>query len=100
MEARMQSLAGTMWKLIDASAFDEAGREMPSPLATANGFCMLEAERVIVAVSDGRTALPPDVQSRAFSAYTAGIFLMGLRLSQRLTVHRALGQGSKSVTCS
>jgi hypothetical protein len=39
MEARMQNLAGTMWKLIDASAFDEAGREMPSPLATANGFC-------------------------------------------------------------
>jgi len=61
------------------------------------GFAMLEAERVIVAVSDGRTALPPDVQSRAFSAYTAGIFLMGLRLSQRLTVHRALGQQVRHV---
>jgi hypothetical protein len=71
MEARMQSLAGTMWRLIEASAFDEAGQVLPSPLAPHPiGFAICEAERVIVTVSDGRTSLPPDVQSRAFSAYT------------------------------
>jgi hypothetical protein len=54
----MQSLAGTMWKLIEASAFDEAGQVLPSPLGPHPiGFAMCEAERVIVAVSDDRTSL-------------------------------------------
>ena len=34
------------------------------------GFAIFEAERMIVAVTDGRLSLPPDVPSRAFAAYT------------------------------
>jgi hypothetical protein len=67
----MQSLAGTMWRLIEASAFDEEGRELPPPFGPCPmGFGMFEAERMIGAISDGRHSLPPDVQSRAFIAYT------------------------------
>jgi uncharacterized heparinase superfamily protein len=81
MEARMQSLAGTTWKLIDASAFDAAGHALPSPLGPhPMGFAIFEAERVIVAVSDGRTSLPPDVQSRAFVAYTGRYHFDGSEL--------------------
>jgi hypothetical protein len=34
------------------------------------GFVMFEAERMIVAVADGRLSLTPDAPSRAFAAYT------------------------------
>jgi hypothetical protein len=71
MEARMQSLAGTMWKLIQAFASDEAGGDLPSLLGQhPMGFVMFEAERMIVAVVDGRLELPSDASSRAFAAYS------------------------------
>ena len=74
----MQSLAGTTWKLIEASAFDEEGHELALPLGShPMGFAMFEAERVIVAVSDGRLSLPSDVQSRAFVAYTGSYHFDG-----------------------
>ena len=44
------------------------------------GLAMFEAERVIVAVSDGRISLPPDVQSRAFSAYTGRYLFDGTEI--------------------
>jgi uncharacterized heparinase superfamily protein len=67
----MQTLSGTMWKLIEASAFDEEGHELTSPLGQhPMGFAMFEAERMMVAVADGRLSLPPDVPSRAFAAYS------------------------------
>jgi len=67
----VHTLPGTMWKLIEASAFDEQGHELPPPLGQEPmGFTMFEAERVIVAASDGRSSLPSDVRSRAFVAYT------------------------------
>jgi hypothetical protein len=60
-----------MWKLIDASAFDENGHELTQPLGELPmGFAMFEAERMIVAVTDGRLSPPPDVPSRAFIAYS------------------------------
>jgi hypothetical protein len=66
----MQSLAGT-YRLIEALAFDEEGRELPPPFGPCPmGIAMIDAERMIVAVSDGRHSLPPDVQSRAFIAFT------------------------------
>jgi Lipocalin-like domain len=71
MGARMQSLAGTMWKLIEAFASDEAGSELPSPIGEhPMGFVMFEAERMIVAVVDGRLELPSNASSRAFAAYS------------------------------
>ena len=67
----MQTLSGTMWKLIEASAFDEEGHELARPLGELPmGFVMFEAERMIVAVADGRLSLPSDVPSRAFVAYS------------------------------
>jgi hypothetical protein len=69
LEAPMPSLSGTMWKLIGASAFDEEGHELTPPLGELPmGFAMFEAERMIVAVTDGRLSLPPDVPARAFVA--------------------------------
>lgn len=67
----MQTLSGTMWKLIEASAFDEEGHELASPLGPVPiGFAIFEAERMMVAVVDGRSSLPADVTSRAFVAYS------------------------------
>jgi hypothetical protein len=67
----MQTLSRTIWKLIEASAFDEEGHELTRPLGELPmGFAMFEAERMIVAVTDGQLSLPPDVPSRAFVAYS------------------------------
>ena len=66
----MQTLAGTMWKLIEVRRFDESGREVqpigPNPM----GFILFEADRMLGALVDGRTELPPDVESRLFVAYS------------------------------
>ena len=66
----MQTLPGTMWKLIEARRFDEAGREMqpigPNPM----GFVLFEADRMMAAVVDGRAELPPGIESRFFVAYS------------------------------
>jgi hypothetical protein len=67
----MQSLTGTMWRLIEASAFDDDGHELSPPLGKyPMGFVMFEAERMMGAVIDGSLALPTDVPSRAFAAYS------------------------------
>ena len=67
----MQNLAGTMWRLIEASAFDDNGHELSPPLGKhPMGFVMFEAERMIGAVIDGSLSLPADVPSRAFAAYS------------------------------
>lgn len=41
---------------------------------------MFEAERMIVAVTDGRLSLPRDVPSRAFAAYSGGYTFDGTML--------------------
>ena len=67
----MQSLDGTVWRLIEASAFDDDGHELSPPLGKyPMGFVMFEAERMMGAVIDGSLALPTDVPSRAFAAYS------------------------------
>lgn len=77
----MHSVAGTMWKLITASAFDEKGRELPPPFGPRPmGFLMIEAERLIVAVSDGRVSLPPGAPPRAFGAYSGSYRFDGTEL--------------------
>ena len=66
----MQNLAGSMWKVVGARAFDEAGRELlplgPHPI----GVVIFEAERMLGAIGDGRSSLPPDAPPRFFIAYT------------------------------
>src|SRR5262245_411278 len=52
----MQTLIGTMWKLIEASSFNEEGHELTPPLGQhPMGIAMFEAERMIVAVADDRS---------------------------------------------
>jgi hypothetical protein len=71
MEAHMQSLDGTMWRLIEASAFDDNGHELSPPLGKhPMGFGMFEAGRIVVAVVDGGLSLPANAPSRTFIAYS------------------------------
>src|SRR6516165_9741859 len=67
----MQSLSGTMWRLIAVSAFDTEGRPLSHPLGPSPmGFVMFEAERMMVAVCDGRLEPPPDAPARTLFAYS------------------------------
>ena len=67
----MQDLAGTAWKLIESSASDEHGNQLPPPWGPSPiGFVMFEADRMIVAVVDGRPSMPPDAPPRRLSSYS------------------------------
>jgi hypothetical protein len=66
----MQSLADTMLRVIEARAFDEAGRKLLPIGPKPKGFVIFEAERMLVAVVDARASLPPDAPPRFFVAYT------------------------------
>jgi hypothetical protein len=91
MEIRMQSLSETTWKLIGASAIDEGGRDLSSPLGPhPMGFAVFEAERMIVAVGDGRLSLPPDAPNGFSSLTPADIASMEPNLLQPSTAHQAL----------
>ena len=58
-------LAGTSWKLIEARAFDETGRELDPPLGPQPmGIVTFGARRMIVAVGDSRTASLADAAAR------------------------------------
>lgn len=79
----MQSLAGTMWKVIEARAFDAAGRKLlplgPQPI----GFVIFEADRMLAAVVDGSASLPPNAPPRIFVAYTGPYRFDGSELITR-----------------
>ena len=64
----MQSLSGTIWKLVEVHAFDEEGREMESPILCPLGITMFDDERILAAVTD--TAQLPNVSARVFFSYT------------------------------
>jgi hypothetical protein len=52
---------GSMWKLVEAFETDEQGTALPPPLGLhPMGFVIFEAERMIVAVCDDRSAPSPD----------------------------------------
>lgn len=76
----MQSLSGTMWRVIEARAFDEAGQKLqplgPHPI----GFVVFEAERMLGAVGDGRASLPSNAAPRFFVAYTGNYKFDGVQL--------------------
>jgi hypothetical protein len=62
----MQSLAGTMWKLIEVRAYDEEGRKLLPLGPQPAGFTIFEADRMLGAVADMRASLPLDAASRFF----------------------------------
>lgn len=66
----MGSLIG-VWKLVEACAFDDAGRELPPPLGPKPmGIVFFEAERMIGVIGDARASLPAEASARFFAAYT------------------------------
>ena len=66
----MQTLAGTMWRLIEARRFDETGRDVQPVGPNPMGFILFEADRILAAVVVGRTELPPGTAPRFFVAYS------------------------------
>ena len=80
----MQSLIGT-WKLIEARAFDEAGNELSPPLGPSPmGMAIVEAERMMAVVGDGRPTMPSGSPQRAFFAYTGNYQFDGEQLVTRV----------------
>ena len=79
----MQSLVG-VWKLVEARAFDDAGREVPSPLGpNPMGVATFGAERGMAMAGDGRAALPPEAKP-AFAAYCGRYTFDGTKLVTRV----------------
>ena len=75
----MHSLVGA-WKLIETRAFDEAGREVPSPFGPQPmGVAIFDAERGMAMGCDSRTTLPPEAK-RAFVAYCGRYTFDGTKL--------------------
>jgi hypothetical protein len=79
----MPSLVG-VWKLVEARAFDEAGRDVPSPLGPRPmGVAIIDAERIMAMGGDGRAELPPEAK-RAFVAYCGKYAFDGSKLVTRV----------------
>lgn len=79
----MQGLIG-IWKLIETRAFDEAGREVPSPFGPQPmGVAIFDAERGMAMSCDSRLALPPEAK-RAFVAYCGRYTFDGTKLVTRV----------------
>jgi hypothetical protein len=75
----MQSLFG-VWKLVEARAFDDAGRELPLPLgAQPMGIALFDAERCMAMACDDRTSIPAEAR-RAFAAYCGSYTFDGTTL--------------------
>jgi hypothetical protein len=80
----MQSLIGT-WKLVEACAFDENGKILSPPLGPKPmGIILYEAERMVVAVCDGRLIMPHGAAKRTFSSYTGKYNFDGEKLTVRV----------------
>jgi Lipocalin-like domain len=66
----MSSLVG-VWKLVEARAFDDTGRELPPPLGPQPmGVVLFEEERMVGCIGDARASLPAEASARFFAAYT------------------------------
>jgi hypothetical protein len=80
----MPSIVGT-WKLVDATARDEAGMARPSPYGgKAMGRVTFTADgRMMSVVCDGRPELPAGV-SREYSSYCGNYTFDGARLVTRV----------------
>jgi hypothetical protein len=65
----VQSLAGTMWKLVEAFEAGAPGTELPPPLGQHPlGFAIFEADRMMVAVCDDQPP-SPEARRRLFAGY-------------------------------
>jgi hypothetical protein len=76
----MRSLNGTIWRVTEARAFDEAGHQLQPLGSHPIGLVIFEAERMLVAVGDGRTSLPSNAAPRFFVAYTGSYKFDGVKL--------------------
>lgn len=66
----MHSLIGT-WTLVEARAFDKHGNELAPPLGpNPMGVIQYDAQRMIVAVCDGRSEMPTGAAPRTYLSYT------------------------------
>jgi hypothetical protein len=79
----MQSLADTMWRMVEVRTFDEAGRKLLPLGAWPRGFAIFEAERMLTAVADARASLPLDAPPRFFVACTGTYRFDGVELVTR-----------------
>ena len=80
----MDSLAGTIWRVIEVRGGAAADAE-PQPLGPHPvGLVMFEAERMMGVVADGRVSLPPGEASRFFVAYAGGYRFDGVELVVRV----------------
>ena len=80
----MQSLAGTIWKVVDARTFDSDGGALPPPLGPLPmGIVIFGPERMVGVLTDGRASMPADALSRFFVAYTGPYSFNGTELVTR-----------------
>ena len=80
----MDSLAGTIWRVIEVRGGDAAdgARQQLGPHPV--GLVMFEAERMVGVVTDGRDLLPPGEAPRFFVAYAGGYRFDGVELVVRV----------------
>jgi hypothetical protein len=82
-ERTMPNLVG-VWKLVEVRAFDDGGREVPSPMGpNPMGVAIIDGERIMAMGSDGRTTLPPEA-NRTFVAYCGRYTFDGTKLVTRV----------------
>jgi hypothetical protein len=80
----MQDLAGTVWRVTSARAFDANGREHPSPMGpTPMGIVEFGAERLMAAIGDGRAPAAPGEAPRRYFSYTGSYTFDGAQLITR-----------------
>jgi hypothetical protein len=77
----MQDLAGTVWRVTGARAFDASGREHPSPMGPAPmGIIEFGSERMMGAIGDGRGRAGPGEAPRRYFSYTGPYRFDGAQL--------------------
>jgi Lipocalin-like domain len=78
----MQSLAGTMWTLVEASETDENGNQLPAPLGPhPMGFLIFEQGRAMVSVCDDFSDSERAGRPKVFFGYSGKYQFDGERLS-------------------
>src|SRR5690349_11880331 len=77
-EQGMQTLAGTIWTVVEAFAFDADGREVPSPIGRhPMGVTIFEEDRMLGSVTERPS---PGTASRVLISYTGPYRFNGTEL--------------------
>lgn len=67
----MVDLAETVWRVTDVRAFDDAGKELPSPMGPLTmGVVEFGRDRVMVVIGDGRSPSGAGEPPRFYASYT------------------------------